>query len=81
MSTDTQLVTFTIDKITLNSGEIVASHAAVDHDPWSALLQVTSTFHDADAPDFLGVFGLTIGDLRIQDQDDLHYWMVTLNPG
>lgn len=81
MSPKAEAVAFDIDKITLDSGEIVASHVVSDRDPWSALMQVIHTFHDADAPDFLGVFGLTNGDLRIQDQDDLHFWMVSWTPG
>lgn len=80
MSPEAEAVAFTIDKIALRSGEIVASHLAMDRDPWSALMQVTSTFHDADAPEFLGVYGFTCGDLRIEDEDDLHFWMVTWNP-
>jgi len=80
MNSASSEVLYTIDKITLGSGEIVASRAIWNQDPWSALMAVGCTFHDADAAGFLGVFGLTSGDLRIQDQDDQHFWLVTWEP-
>jgi len=71
---------FCVDRISLDTGEIVESHTVLDRDPWSALTQVTRSFHDPDEPGLLGGYADTPGDLRIQDQDDLHFWMVVREP-
>ena len=73
-------VVFSIDRITLDSGDILESHTVSDEDSWSALMQVTRTFHDPDVADYFGVYGFTCGDLRIQDQDDRHFWRVSMEP-
>lgn len=77
---NTVMTAYLVDKVRIESGEIVSSCEIADVDPFWALMRVSKSFYDHYQPDFFGLFGSTSGDLRIQDLDDKHFWMVTWTP-